>query len=475
MNTLSFRLQAINDLLRRYAEIFRDSWSRRREMDSPARLPHELAFLPSHLELMETPVHPAPLWTARVLCAIVTTVILLSLVGRLDIVAVAPGKIVPSDNVKTIQPAITGVVRHIYVHNGERVSKGQLLVDLDCTQAAADADRATTGKLDAQLTIARVNAVLLAQKKHTTPVVAAVPGVSPERMEQAQVFAREAYREYASKLESLESELTKRQAELQTTREEVSKLEQTAPLARQQADDYQNLVRDKYVATHEYLDKKQAAIEQEQELAAQRSHAQELQAGIVEQQRDIESTTASFRREQADALDKAEEEAKQDQDDETKAVVRQGLMQLTAPVGGIVQQLDVHTVGGVVTTAQALMEIVPDEILEIEADVSNKDIGFVNPGQTAIVKVTTFPYTRYGYITGTVVKVANDATQDKKLGPVFVARIRIPSSRFRVAEKVVDLTPGMDVTAEIKTGKQRVWQYFLSPLIETGQESLRER
>jgi hemolysin D len=223
------------------------------------------------------------------------------------------------------------------------------------------------------------------------------------------------------------------------------------------------------------LDKEKAAIEQTHELAAQESHARELAAGIEEQRRDIESTVATFQREQWETLNKADAAAAQNQDEETKADARQGLMQLKSPVAGVVQQLNVHTVGGVVTSAQTLMEIVPDDTLEVEAHVSNKDIGFVNPGQNAILKIATFPYTRYGYLTGTVIKVSNDATSDNKLGLVFLARIRIPSNRFKVGSKWLNLSPGMEVTAEIKTGKQKVWQYFLSPLIETGRESLRER
>ncbi len=174
-------------------------------------------------------------------------------------------------------------------------------------------------------------------------------------------------------------------------------------------------------------------------------------------------------------MNKADQEVEQNRDEQTKADARRGLTLLKTPVTGIVQQLNVHTIGGVVTSAQTLMDIVPDDTLEVEANVSNKDIGFVNPGQEVTVKITTFPYTRYGYLSGRVVKISNDATQDKKLGPVFLARIRIPSNRFRVQSKWVNLSPGMEVTAEIKTGKQKVWQYFLSPLIETGREALRER
>jgi hemolysin D len=155
-------------------------------------------------------------------------------------------------------------------------------------------------------------------------------------------------------------------------------------------------------------------------------------------------------------------------------MVQQSLMQLTAPVAGTVQQLKVHTVGGVVTTAQSLMEIVPKDALEVDATIRNQDIGFVNEGQAAMVKIETFPYTRYGYLIGKVIKISNDATQDKKQGLVFAARIQLPTNKFKVGNKWVNLTPGMAVTAGIKTGKQKVWHYFLSSLIETGKESLRE-
>jgi hemolysin D len=142
-----------------------------------------------------------------------------------------------------------------------------------------------------------------------------------------------------------------------------------------------------------------------------------------------------------------------------------------------VQQLSVHTLGGVVTTAQSLMEVVPDDALEVEASVENKDIGFVNVGQDAIVKIEAFPYTRYGYLTGKVVSVSNDAVQDKdkKLGLTFVVRVRLPTGQMHINNKWINLTPGMEVTAEIKTGRRSVAGYFLDPLVQNAQESMRER
>lgn len=466
---------AVGELLNRYSSIINHAWANRRDNDTPRSLEYELAFLPANLELTGTPPHPAPLWAARLLVAGVLLIALIAAFGQLDIVAIAPGQLIPNANIKVIQPAVTGVVRQILVQNGDRVKPGQLLIELDPTLAIADADKATTKKIDAQFTIALARALLIAQDSNVDPEVALISGSTPSRQADTQNLADGVFREYRGKIFALKAELQKREAELETTQEEVAKLQETTPLARQQANDYKELVEGRFVAAHDYLDKEKAAIEQTHELAAQQSRARELQAGIEEQRRDIESTVATFRREQWESLNKAEAEVAQTEDEETKADVRRGLMRLKSPVAGVVQQLAVHTVGGVVTGAQPLMEIVPDDTLEVEVRVSNKDIGFVNSGQSAVVKIATFPYTRFGYLNGTVLKVSNDATSDKKLGPVFLARIRIPDNRFKVESKWLNLSPGMEVTAEIKTGRQRVWQYFLSPLLETGLESLRER
>ncbi|MEO3958300.1 HlyD family type I secretion periplasmic adaptor subunit, partial [Chromobacterium piscinae] len=155
---------------------------------------------------------------------------------------------------------------------------------------------------------------------------------------------------------------------------------------------------------------------------------------------------------------------------------RQALTQLTAPVSGSVQQLAIHTVGGVVTEAQPLLAVVPaNEALEVEAQIENKDIGFVRPGQAVTVKVESFPYTRYGYLDGVVETVSHDAQQDEKRGLLFPARIRLKQSHLVIDGARVNLSAGMAVSAEIKTGKRRVIDYFLSPLQEHVGEGMRER
>ncbi|WP_126282156.1 HlyD family type I secretion periplasmic adaptor subunit [Burkholderia stagnalis] len=472
---MNMKFQALIALLSRYATVFHEAWQVRRENDSRPRLPHERAFLPAHLELVETPVHPLPMWTMRIVVALAVLVVLIALIGKLDIVAVAPGKLIPKEQVKTIQPALTGVVRRILVRDGQRVQAGQLLMELDTTQAAADADKARSSRVDAALTAERSKALLTAQTKGTSPTLAKVDDASDEQQIEAQHFADGIYAEYRDKLISSQAELMKREAELGTTRQQVAKLQATAPLARRQANDYASLVNEKYVARTDYLDKEQTALNQEHELAAQRSHAQELAAAIAQQRAEIAALTSQYRRQQLDALDKANQQLAQSRNDETKADTRQKLLSLTAPVAGTVQQLKIHTLGGVATAASPVMDIVPDDTLEVEATIENKDIGFVKVGQSAVVKVDAFPYTRYGFLHGTVVTVSNDAAPDRRRGLTFPVRIRLATNRIRANGTWINLTPGMTVSAEIKTGKRSVAHYFLDPVIQTGQESLRER
>jgi len=367
------------------------------------------------------------------------------------------------------------VVRQILVQDGQRVVAGELLMELDLTQAAADADSARSAKINDQLAMARSQALLNAQKTQHAPTVALVAGASVEEQQQAQHFADGQYREYQDKFASAQAELAKREAELDNTNKEIAKLVATAPLAREQANNYQVLLAEKYVAKNDYLDKEQNALGQEHELEALRSHAHQLSAAMVQQRAEIASTTSQFRRDKLDLLDKATQQFEQDGNNETKAQTRQKLLSLTAPVAGTVQQLSVHTLGGVVTSAQAVMEIVPDDAVEVEVSIENKDIGFVDVGQDTVVKLEAFPYTEYGYLTGKVISVSNDAVPDKKLGLTFMAHVKLSRNRIYAHDKWVALTPGMAVTAEIKTGTRSVAHYFLDPLVQTSQESMRER
>ena len=256
----------------------------------------------------------------------------------------------------------------------------------------------------------------------------------------------------------------------------VRKLEQTVPIAQQRAADLRNLLQQNLVARHTYLEREQVRLEQEGDLATQRSRLTELDAAIRESASRRRELTAEVRRVTLDSITDGKMKGAALEQEFIKTASRDRLMRLLAPVDGTVQQLAVHTVGGVVTPAQPVMVVVPsDNPLEVEAFVENKDIGFVRSGQAAEVKIETFLYTKYGTLPATVSSVSHDAINDEKRGLIYSARVKLAESTIIVDGTEVNLTPGMVVSVEIKTGKRRIIEYFLSPLIQHTRESLRER
>ncbi len=468
--------RALADLCRRYAKVFRHAWSRRKEMDSPDLHLHEAQFLPAALALRDTPVHPAPrtaLWLIMVFALIV---LLWAVFGRVDVVATAVGKIIPNDRTKVIQPVETAVVKTIHVRDGQQVQPGQVLIELDATTTAADSERLRSESLTARLEAGRAQALLIALANGAAPQLKPLAGADAARMLAEQSQAAGEYQEYQARRLQLEAEISRRRAELQATLDQVAKLEQTAPIARQRAQDYQKLVKENFISRHGYLEREQARIEQEQDLAASHSKVTEIRAALMEAQRQQSTLAAEIRSQLLDQLNLATQKAASLGQELVKAEQRNRLMTLTAPVAGTVQQLAVTTVGGVVTPAQPLMVIVPREnVLEVEAMLPNKDIGFVNAGQDAEIKIETFPYTRYGTLHGTITQVSSDAIQDEKRGLIYSTRVKLARDTLRVENKTVRLTPGMAVTVEIKTGTRRVIEYFLSPLMQATSESIRER
>lgn len=475
-HSLALRLQAFGDLLGRYATIFGHAWRERKSLDPHPRLPHEAQFLPAALELQETPVSPAPRVAMWLLIAFALIAVLWAIFGYVDVVATAPGKIVPNDRTKVIQPIETATVKAIHVTDGQAVKAGDVLVELDATHATADSTRLANDLATARLQAARARAMLAAIASGHAPVLGDVPDIDANRRNHEQRVLDGQYLEYQAKLSRIDADNTRREAELASTREIVAKLEQTAPIAKRRAQDFKDLVEKKFVSEHGYLEKEQARIEQEGDLATQRSRLKELTAALEEGRNQRVALIAETKRIALDSLNEAEQKTTSNAQELIKAESRGKLMTLTAPVDGTVQQLAIHTVGGVVTPAQPLMMVVPkDNPIEVEAYVENKDIGFVNPGQEAVVKIETFPFTKYGTIEAKVTHVSSDAANDEKRGLIFPARVSLARSTIQVENKTVNLSPGMAVTVEVKTAQRRVIEYFLTPLLQYKDESLRER
>lgn len=440
------------------------------------RMKSEFEFLPAVLEIQETPPSPLGRAIAWTLIAFFTIAVIWACVGKVDIVAVAQGKIIPGDRIKVIQPLEIGTVRTIHVHEGQAVTKGDLLVELDATSSGADRQRLSEQLMTAKIEAARWRALSALEFRDENRPFPAPPQANPAQMAVQQRLLQNQIAEYTARLSEIHNTIEQRRAEQAGAKEAVAKLEATLPLVNKRADALKNLADKKLASEHSYLELEQQRIEQQQDLAIQRNRLKETSAAIAGAEQQRLALQAEVKRTALAELAKAEEAATSLTQELVKAEQRTTLQHLTAPVSGVVQQLAVHTVGGVVTPAQQLMVVVPKEhALEIEALVKNQDIGFVRDGQTAEVKVETFPFTKYGTLDAQLLHVSNDAIADEKLGLVYSARVLMKKSVMNVEGKRVNLTPGMAVTVEVKTGKRRLIEYFLSPLLQYAKESVRER
>lgn len=468
--------QAVGDFLRRYVSVFRAAWAVRAQLDPPQRSADELAFLPAHLELTDTPVSPLPRWLMRIIMALFGVALLWAYFGKLDIVAVAQGKTVVGSRTKIIQPMETAVVKRIRVRDGQTVKQGELLIELDATGTGADYAKAGDALIDARLAERRFAALAQALDSGHAPALPADPTLPQQRFDAAQAMASSQYAAYLAKHRSVQASLAQRRDERQTAQSLIEPLSEGARIASERSADYAKLLERSYVSRQDYVLREQERMAAERDLTAQRGRLQEAQSAQASAQQELSVLSADMRQQTLDGLRQAREQVQQLAPEVAKTGQRDHMMQLRAPVDGTVQQLAIHTIGGVVTPAQPLLAVVPSEdTLEVEATVLNKDIGFVRPGQAVTVKVESFPYTRYGYLTGTVETISHDAAQDEKLGWVFPARVKLDSAVLDVEGVKVLVTPGMALSVEIKTGQRRVIDYLLSPLQRHGGEALRER
>lgn len=440
----------------------------------------ELQFLPAALEIEETP--PLPL--ARVMSGAIVVFFLLGLVwmwlGRVDIIGVAPGRVVPAGRTKTVQPLENAVVARIHVSEGQHVEAGEVLIELDPTTPSADKARLNETMRARELDRLRLTRLL------DTIRGAALPGespftriktyVSPARLAKAETRLLQQLAEYRAAIAGLDQDRREKQSARAAVAARITQLEGTLPLITEEAEAHRKLMTSGIVPRVKWLEVERDRIGVQQELAAQREQYQVLNASLDSLNERRKVTDAQYQSRWMAELAETETQLAADEEDLAKAERRLALTTLTAPVSGTVQQLAVHTEGGVVTEAQPLMLVVPDDApVEVEARVSNKDIGFVHEGQTAMVKVETFDFTKYGLIEGVVRKVSRDAVLDERQGLHYLAHIRLTNTALDVDGRHVSIEPGMAVTAEMKMGQRRVLEFLLSPLLRYKQESGRER
>ena len=456
-------------------------------------------FLPAALEILETPASPVGRAVAATILAFVVLAVAWATLGSVDIVATAQGKIVSTGRTKVIQPLETGTVTAIRVRNGDKVTAGQVLIELDRTVSTADRNRVDHDLRRARLDVARLVALRDGLVAGSGPVGFAPPADLPtEEIARARATMDAQAAEQAAKLSALEQQIAQKRAEAEEVAATIAKLQASLPLVEETADVRRKAMNIQYGNRIAYLEAQQKLVEMRHELIVQERRAVEVAAARQSLESQKEQAIAEYGRKLYSDLADAEVKVGQLAQDAIKAAQKMDEQVLRAPVDGTVQQLAVYTVGGVVTPAQQLMAIVPaDSRLEVEAMVLNKDVGFVHDGQPAEIKIDTFNFTRYGLLHGDVLDVSQDAivrekpTEKGGLTPtaaaltntsepqgqefVYAARVSLDRTQMQIDDRLVNLAPGMAVTVEIKTGTRRIIEFVMAPLLRYRQQSLRER
>ena len=456
-------------------EVLKDAWQEENERKKISRKSLDPNFLPAALEVLEKPPSPIGRILLWVILSFFTIALLWAAIGRLDVVASAQGRLLPDQRVKTIQPAETGVVRTIHVRDGQSVRAGEILVELDPTFSGAEAEQARRALLMARIDQARANALLNFQDGELGDFVAP-PGASEGAILTQKRLIESQRQEHKAQLASFQQQKAERIADLAVVEKELSKLSKTLPLLEEQLAAREKLLEKGLTPRLLVLELQERVINHRENVEIQHSQKTKMIAAIQTTERQIEQLTEEFKKNVIADLAEAENHIELQEQELKKAAQRNELQRLTAPVDGVVQQLQIHTIGGVVQAAQPLMVVVPgDGDLIVEARVLNKDIGFVNVGDEVQVKLDAFPFTKYGAVPGTLEDLSMDAVQDEALGLVYVGRVALERQHISVKGQSVKLAPGMVATVEVKTGTRRVIEYLLSPLLRYRDESLRER
>lgn len=433
----------------------------------------ELDFLPAYLEIMERPpskVGRLFVFSIMSLCIIALT---WSILGRLDIIASSPGQLIISQHSKTIQAPDSAEVANILVRDGQRVEKGDALVKMNHLSAEADMQRLAMHIVYSKLEEVRLRALISDDpvKRFSPPVDA-----DPAQVAEARNYLISEMNEQKANLNSFETQLRENKARQRASEKTLISTQLQLSNVENRFTRMGKLATGGYYPKHQLLELEMELLEKNREHEEQLSLLKQLPIQAETIQAEMEQQYTQWHRSILTRLDEQRRIRIDHMQELIKAQETYRLQTILAPVGGVVQELALHTIGGVVAPGEKLMVIVPQNSdLSAEIKILNKDKGFVLPGQEVEVKIDSFPYTKYGTIKGEVMYVSFDSIEDEQLGLVFPAKIKLSQIYMNIAGEQVELTAGMRVTAEIKIGDRRVIGYLLSPLQEYASEALKEK
>ncbi len=446
-----------------------------------------LDFAPSILAIQARPASPLPRVMLYTLVTLFALIVLWAIFGKVDVVAVAQGKLVPQSYLKIVQPAEAGIVKEILVKEGDTVTQGQILMRMDAKLQESDTKMVEADLKQRQLQIRRIDAELLGR-----PLLM--------KADDDAIQFRQIESQYQSHRQAFEDALAQEQALLhkatedyQAAKQTEAKLRDVLPAFREQEQAWAKLHKEGYAGRLLALERERERIEKEGDLKTQAFAAEGLRASIAQSQKRLAQITSNHKQqlhnERVEAqgqLDKLEQEA-------TKQRHKQTLLELKAPQAGKIKDVATHTIGSVVSPGTILLTLVPgNEPLQAEVMINNGDVGFVHEGQSVKLKLAAYPFQKYGMVEGKVTHVSADAADGQGQGKPnqsiqdgqnsqandqagYKAIVTLNDQALQASGKTFNLAPGMQVAAEINQGKRTIMEYLLSPVQGVFQEAARER
>ncbi|MBR6712674.1 MAG: HlyD family type I secretion periplasmic adaptor subunit [Selenomonadaceae bacterium] len=435
----------------------------------------ETEFLPAILEVTETPPSPTGRLVMWSILLLVVVALAWSILGHINEVAVAAGKVIPTGQIKTIQVKNKGIIKEINVEEGQLVQEGDVLVILDPTTTTADYDslkkRAAYYKLDIQ----RLTAELTQQP--FTPEED--PDLEAHDLAAEMALYQSRTSDYHTQRQSRVDVINQKMAKLQATQATYEKFAQVLSIEQEKEARLTDLSEQNAISQFQLLEQQSKTIEYAKNAQAQLDELNSIKAEIAEAQQNLANVDASYHKDIMTALVEAKKEYYTVTESIKKADEDSRMATIYAPTSGRVYNLNVHTLGGIVTDAQPLMQIVPEDVkLEFEVYADNKDIGFIKVGQEAEVKVETFNFQKFGMYKAEVMEISADAVNDPsdQLRNMKYKLLLDPTSNdINVYGQPAKLEVGMNVSAEIKIKEKRIIDFFLDPFRRYTSEALRER
>jgi hemolysin D len=442
-----------------------------------------LDFSPAILRLQRQPPSPLPRTLLYLLVGLLGGLLLWSLVGRLDIIAVAPGRLVPSSYVKVVQPADAGIIKDILVHEGDLVKKDEVLVRMDASLSEADSRQVQAQLQTTAMQLRRIDAELAGREP--------APGEEDDADLFRQMLAQFGARRQAH-LDAVATERavqSKAEQDLRSAREQEAKLRRMLPIYEDQARSWRQLVEEGFAGRLQAEERKRQLIDAEQELKAQVHASAGLRSAIEQSRQRLAQLQSGYEQQLYNERVETEAQYQRLLQEWEKQLHRNELLELRAPQDGVIKDLATHTEGAVLQPGTVLMTIVPaNEPLRAEVWVDNRDRGFVREGQAVRVKVAPFPFQKYGMVEGVVKTVSADATEapQRNAAPAessagtggafqFRSIVELKAQHLVSEGNQLKLMPGMQVDAEISLGHRTVMEYLLSPVRKAFHEAGRER